>query len=179
MVRCSVALAFFVVVGQAVAGEEGTVIDLQVGGPMRIIKAANAEIPSMELDPSADPSSQGIDGKTTFSSFRKEKTRCADALAFCDSAPKVSLENDMMPGFDRPQSKGASPNDEGFAAGMGFLPELRGSALSYGLTHSISLGFGYDFIEAEDLVDHMLMITAEDAAYASHRILIRARLSLD
>lgn len=51
--------------------------------------------------------------------------------------------------------------------------------MAYSLTGSLSLGVGYYFVEAEDLVGRSVMVVAEDEDHQSHHVFLRARWQFD
>lgn len=53
--------------------------------------------------------------------------------------------------------------------------ESRNSSMTYSVTRSLSLGVGYHFVDAEDLVGKIAVVGAMDADHQSHHVLVRAR----
>ncbi len=49
------------------------------------------------------------------------------------------------------------------------------SSMIYTVTRSLSLGVGYHFVDAEDLVGKVVVVGAMDADHQSHHVLLRAR----
>lgn len=83
--------------------------------------------------------------------------------------------------FLRPPADGASSsliqvlNTEGFRPVDLDREEDRNSGLIYSVTRSLSLGFRYHLVAAEDLVTDLAAVGALDDDYQSHHILFRAK----
>ena len=140
MVRTCLVLTILCVMSQAKA-ETGAVqqrADLQVGGPLRMVKGGNSDSP----------------GST-------------DGVVYAD----ILIE----PAYGVSSSLSQSGNADGQVMTNLKLGENGEPGMTYSLTRSLSLGVGYHFVEAEDLVGDRAFAGTIDADHQSHHVLFRAK----
>lgn len=139
MTRAFMLLMILCFAGQASAdtSKPGQRAELQIGGPLRIVRAG-------------------------------------EQAAAGASREDVGSTRLIEPSHGVSSSLSQVLNDEGQVLNDIDFDQTQDPNVAYSLTRSVSIGIGYHFVDAEDLVADLAVIGTLDADHQSHHLLFRA-----